>query len=552
MSHGARIDRRVAVRPHTGPERRLDHAARDRHERFHQLVELAPDGIVIHDGERILWSNAAALRLAGARHDADLVGHPLSRILDPPHLKALAGRLADERSTALDADAQAKPVRDTLRRLDGTFVQVELRALVFLHRGAPAVHLVLRDITERLALEETARRVEASLQQVLRAEALGTLAGGVAHELNNAIAIVLGHGSFVLEGSGDAALVRDDVREMVQAAERAATVTRQLLAFTQHAVHRPQVVDLGEAVRDMEPALARLLGTTRRLELRLEPVRARVDLTHLAEVLLALASNARDATREAGGRVVVSVRRTTFTEPREAAGGRTIPPGRFAELAVADDGVELTPAVRSHMFEPFFTTKPLGEGTGLGLAAVQGILAQAGGYILAESAKGSGTAVRVFFPELIDRPVPAAPLRSLPPRAPDSGSRRSVLVVDDEPAIRAVVARTLRRADVAVTEAADGVEALACIERDGQPGVVLTDLQMPGMGGLELRLAIRDRWPGVPVLLMSGYSADFLAVAGTLDDRDVLLQKPFTAAELTAAVESVLAASAAAGTSPNA
>jgi signal transduction histidine kinase len=218
---------------------------------------------------------------------------------------------------------------------------------------------------------------------------VAALAGGVAHELNNMIAVILGHAAFVLdEGSASPSAIVD-IQQIIKAAERAAAVTRQLLAFSSHSLYRPEVVDLGVALRETEGSLRGLLGPAHRLELRLEGTSsARIDVEQLAQVIQHLVANARDATPH-GGHLVISTTTAQVDEPIPATGERMIPPGRYGKVTVQDDGIGIDPAVQPRIFEPFFTTKPLGEGTGLGLAAVQGILTQNDGFITVESEPGS-------------------------------------------------------------------------------------------------------------------------------------------------------------------
>ena len=217
----------------------------EREERYQQLVELAPETILIHDGERIVLANAAAVRLAGATHRDQLVGQPIDSFLHPPYLKAVEAQL-------LATDDVAKPVlpvRDAFRRLDGSQVEVEVTAIAFLDHGRPSAHLVIRDLTERLRLQASARQAEEQLQQAQKMEAVGALAGGVAHEVNNMMSVILGFSEFLLSASDMAEERLAEVRQIVRAAERTAAVTRQLLAFSRRAFHRPQVVDLGPAVQ---------------------------------------------------------------------------------------------------------------------------------------------------------------------------------------------------------------------------------------------------------------------------------------------------------------
>jgi two-component system cell cycle sensor histidine kinase/response regulator CckA len=222
-----------------------------------------------------------------------------------------------------------------------------------------------------------------------------------------------------------------------------------------------------------------------------------------------------------------------------------IPPGRYGKVTVQDDGIGIDPAVQPRIFEPFYTTKPLGEGTGLGLAAVQGILTQNDGLITVEGGPGSGAAFTIHLPE-IERPAVDGDVtrtratESTPPPTTKPVVQYSVLVVDDEPGMRAVATRALGRAGLNVTVAVDGVDALEIIERDGPPDMLLTDLRMPRMGGVELAGIFRERWPDVPVLMMSGYSVEFLEVSGTVTDRSRLIQKPFDVTELVERLHSVL------------
>jgi hypothetical protein len=502
-------------------------------------VERSPDAILIHDGERVVFGNAAALRLAGATHPDQLIGRPVDHFLTPPHFKAVETWLTDA-AGSLEFTA---PVQDTLRRLDGSTVEVEVRAVAFLDDGRPAVHLVLRDITERLATEQAVRQLAERLQQAERMEAVGHLAGGVAHEVNNMMVVVLGVGAMLLQDASLGAATRADLREIVKAADRAATVTRQLLAFGRRAAHQPRTMRLGAALRGSESVLRQLLGPARRLVLAADggPL-VRIDPGQFQDLLVSLVNNARDAMAEGGTLTLVAAERTTRIAI-SAADGQRIPPGRYATVAVRDTGSGMDTSVQAHIFEPFFTTKPTGEGTGLGLAAAQGILTQHGGYITVASAPGAGSTFTIYLP--IQRgDVAPEPARDVPEAGtiatPDGAT---VLVVDDEPAVLAITARSLEHGGYRVRQAKDGGDALALVDQLGPPDLLLTDLTMPGIGGVELARQIRERWPAVPILFMSGYPAEELRRQGGDAAAGDLIEKPFSPTELTARVSAALSRS---------
>jgi PAS domain S-box-containing protein len=515
-------------------ERRREDTERD--ERYQQLVELAPDGILVHDGDRIVLANASAVRLAGATSRAQLVGRFIDAFLDPPYLKAIATQLTDSISPA----DPAPPVRDTLHRIDGSNLDVMVRAVAFLDHGRPATHLVIRDITDLLIAEQNARQMEDRLHQAQRMESVGALAGGVAHEVNNMMQVVLGVGEFMLRTGQLPENCRTDVQEMVNAAERAAAVTRQLLAFSRRAVHRPAAVDLGAAVRDAEPVLRRLLGEGRRLVVLADASpQVWVDPGQLQQVVINLALNARDAMAD-GGTLTIATAEVDLPPGSVAADNSAIPAGHYASLAVRDTGAGIEAEVMKRIFEPFFTTKPSGEGTGLGLAAALGAMTQNSGFITVESAPGQGATFTVYLPVLEHAALPKTPAE--PPRVAASAAYAgsTILVVDDEPSVRSIAARILERSGFRVFQAAGGTEALAVVSRNGPPQLVVTDLMMPDMGGTELARRLTELWPSLPIIFMSGYSAEELHRQGAIDPDRLLIQKPFPHDELLARVVGVL------------
>ena len=513
----------------------------EREDRYQQLVELAPETILIHDGERIVLANAAAVRLAGATHRDQLVGQPIDSFLNPPYLKAVEAHLLGSG----DVVKRVPPVRDAFRRLDGSEVEVEVTAIAFLDHGRPSAHLVVQDITERLALQASARRAEEQLQQAQKMEAVGALAGGVAHEVNNMMSVILGFSEFLLRAPAMAEERLSEVRHIVRAAERTAAVTRQLLAFSRRGFHQPQVLDLGPAMQDLESIVRRLLGEERHLAFAADASpRVRADKGQLEQVIVNLAINARDA-MPPGGTLTITTAETELPNGTTAGDGAAIPAGRYALVIVRDTGMGMDAATRMRAFEPFFTTKPVGKGTGLGLAAADGIMKQNDGYITVVSAPGRGTTFTLYLPVLSDAAVlerRREPRGELPPPGGEAAQPGAViLLVEDEPAVRAVAARGLEHGGFRVLQASGGAAALELMDGREPPDLVLTDLMMPGIGGAELARRLRERWPALPILFMSGYSVEDLQRQGAIGLERVMLQKPFTPEGLVRSVTAALA-----------
>lgn len=515
-------------------ERRLPEDERD--ERYERLVEQSPDAILIHDGEFIIDVNVATLRLAGALRREELVGKPVDLVLHPPFLRAVAGTLTGANRSAEIAPA----VADIFHRLDGSKVDVDVRAQLFVVQGRPSAHLIIRDVTERLVAEAAARELLLHLQAAQRLDAVGALAGGVAHEVNNMMQVVLGFGALLLEEPHASPSGITDVQEIMRAATHAATITRQLLEFSRHAPHEPRIVDLGRALRRLEPVLRRLVGVTRELLLETDdaPI-VRMDIGQLEQMLINLILNARNATAESGHIVVVAGRFELGPDVVDFDGD-SIPPGPYAALVVRDDGIGMDAGTRARIFEPFFTTNNRGEGTGLGLSAVHGIVAQHGGFITVVSARGQGAIFTLLWPALSAEDAARAADPVMPSVSPTQAHGECILVVDDEPAVRAVARRMLERSGYKVIEAADGGEAIALLNAHGAPALVLTDLTMPGMGGAEMGRQLRLWWPDLPLLFMSGHADMTLSPNLEMHRASARIQKPFTMAALLAKVEEMI------------
>jgi signal transduction histidine kinase/CheY-like chemotaxis protein len=378
------------------------------------------------------------------------------------------------------------------------------------------------DVTER-------RRTEEQLHQARRMQVVGQLAGGVAHDINNAMTTVLGFAEFAGRRLSEDHPAAGDLAEIRRGAQRASEIARQLLTFSRRQAREPRAWPLETIVGELEPTLARVAGAAVTLTIRCnpEPTPVRVDRGQLEQVLINLAANAADAMPEGGSLVVET---DTIEIPAHGAGEMDVPPGQYAVVTVRDTGRGMDSDTRRRAFEPFFTTRRTGEGTGLGLAIVYGLVTQAGGAVRLDSAPGVGTTATVLLPlipvEELDREVDAEPVGR-------SAAGRRVLVVEDDPSVRRLAVDTLEHQGFLVESAGDGREALALLEASGDPpDLVITDLVLPHLSGRALRDAVEARHPGVPVLYVSGYPGEAIERRGWLDEGVPFLQKPFSPGEL--------------------
>jgi PAS domain S-box-containing protein len=516
------------------------------------IVNSSDDAIVGKslDGTIVSW-NTGAEHLYGYSAE-EVIGRPDSLLVPPNRseesdalLRQIAAGHAVERQETvrvrkdgrpLTMSLTVSPVRDGRDRIVGAAT-------------------IARDITDRVVADrekealraelEASRHLKAAhekdglvvqLNQLRRLESVGQLAGGIAHDFNNILGVILNYAQFVAEAVGEGSPVRDDVEEVIRAAERAAALTRQLLIFSRREVVRPEVLDLNVVVSELDRLLRRALGEHVELETRFAPDLARVDADpgQLEQVLVNLAVNARDA-MPSGGQLLIETANVELDDPHA-----DLPPGPYVRLVVSDTGIGMTPAVVARVFEPFFSTKPKGEGTGLGLATVYGIVTEAGGSVRIYSEPEIGTTVTVHLPASAAAPPPASSERPQPARP--RGRGETVLVVEDEESVRLLTERILTGAGYLVLAAPGGRVALeSCTHADQPIDLMLTDVVMPEMLGpdlVERATAIR---PGLRVLYMSGYIHQAVAQLGKLDREDiVLLEKPFTADALLTRVRQAL------------
>jgi PAS domain S-box-containing protein len=501
------------------------------HERtlLHDLMDNAPDGIYFKDRQlRFLRTNRAFARSLNETRSDDLVGKRLRDFL--PTSTDVAKAEAEDRRVM----EQGLPAQDVLhehRQGELTRWISETKAPIRTPSGE-TIGLVgiARDVSERVLAEMALRRAEEQLLQAQKMEAVGQLAGGVAHDFNNVLSVILGYGELLLEEIPKDDPKHSDIAVMVGAAQRAAALTRQLLAFSRRRVVQPDIVDLNTIVWGLDKMLRRIIGEDidLRTTLASSPATVRADPSQLEQIVMNLTVNARDAMPKGGALRIETA--TEKLDERYAAEHVGVKPGTYVLLRVTDTGTGMDPATQKRVFEPFFTTKEVGYGTGLGLSTVYGIVQQSGGHIELVSELGKGTSFAIHLPQA-DEPVSAPQIRR-PATRPPAGSG-SVLVVEDDDEVRGVTVRMLRDQGYKVVDTgrAEDARALALENRAGID-VLLVDIVMPQTSGATLAEELTEVVPGLRVLYMSGY-------AGALVDREIKLtsgsdyiEKPFSPSAL--------------------
>ena len=406
-----------------------------------------------------------------------------------------------------------------------------------------------RDLTARMQLED-------QLRQSQKMEAIGKLAGGVAHDFNNLLTVIDGNAELLASEPDLTPSARELLWEITSATDRAAQLTSHLLAFSRKQTLRATAFDLATTVNEVVPMLRRMLGAGTTLEVDATPSYVVADRMQLDQVLLNLVVNARDATAN-GGSISIRCAEIQIVDPRDAVQGDRVPPGRYAVLSVHDTGVGIPVELQTRVFEPFFTTKATGEGTGLGLSMVYGLVRQSGGFVSLDSAPGRGTYIEILLPAHTPSTTtastteaaagatvgataasPARPANAVPLTA---ATTRTVLVVDDEDAVRRVVAAVLRRNGFSIIEAASGREALTALAERPDVTLVISDVLMPELGGRELARQLQRDHPEKPILFISGYTNQELENdGGSLDATATFLAKPFSSQQLLEAVNTLL------------
>jgi len=530
------VERVVRETDQRRERQRAEDALRDSEARFRRLAENAPDLIYryrLHPARGFEYVSPAAERMTGYTPEEHYSQPDLVLNLVHPDDRPVIEKILET------GEVPVGPVTVRWSCKDGSTVWVEERHTVVRDGSGAVVALdgIVRDVTERRQLEEQLRHSQ-------KMEAVGRLAGGVAHDFNNLLTAIMGYNELALRSVAPHDPVYADLLEVRKASGRAASLTRQLLAFSRRQVLQPRVLDLNALVTDMERLLRRLIGEDVRFTISKDADLWTVlaDDGQIEQVILNLVVNSRDAMPHGGQITVQTANVPVGTGYRLRRVGER--EGDYVMLAVSDTGIGMDANTKAHLFEPFFTTKEHGKGTGLGLSTVYGIVKQSGGSIWVDSASGRGTTFRIYLPRVAAASEPVVAVSVVP----DVGrGTEAILLVEDEEVLRELASRVLREGGYTVLAAPTAREALQAAERfEGRIELLVTDVVMPGHSGPELAKSLSSTRPDLKVLFMSGYTTEGMTRQGALEQGIVLLQKPFSPSALVRAVRDVLDATASA------
>jgi PAS domain S-box-containing protein len=507
-------------------------AARERHLRT--VLDSEPECVkLVARNGTLLEMNPAGLAMVEAARPEDVVGRSVLGLIHPGWRRAFVeahrATFAGERR---ELEFEIVGLRGTRRVMHST-----MAPLLAEDGRVRGVLSITHDVTQRKREELERRALQEQLQQARKMDAIGRLAGGIAHDFNNLITVVSNHAELLLADHGGDEELASGLQEIIDAGQRAAHLTRQLLAFSRKQVLKPETLDVNTVVRGFHTMMGRLLGEDVHLDIGLGdgPLPARCDRMQLEQVLMNLAVNARDAMPR-GGQVTITTGLADAGNVFESA-PPALPTGRYVTIAVSDTGVGMDAATRARAFEPFFTTKPAGQGTGLGLATVYGIVKQSDGFVFVDSEPDAGTTFTVYLPLAPD----AVGITAAPVAASTPGGTETILVAEDDLPVRRLAARLLSARGYQVLEAENGRMALRLIAQHGTAvDAVLTDVVMPVMGGRDLADALARTWPDVPVVFMTGYTDDDIFRRGLALERAPVVEKPFTADSLAAALRAAI------------
>jgi two-component system, cell cycle sensor histidine kinase and response regulator CckA len=511
---------------------RLEEMLRQSEERYRLLFEHNPQAMWVFDAETLdfLAVNNAAIHHYGYSRE-EFLSMTIKDIRPPEDVPALLD------DVALNTLGMDKAGVWRHRKKDGTIIDVEISSYEVDFADRKAKLVLAYDVTERLRAEQTLKETAEQLRQTQKLEAIGSMAGGVAHDFNNILTAITGYSDLTLRGLDENDPLCRNVQEIKRAAERAASLTQQLLAFSRKQVMQLKILNLNDVVSEMDRMFKPMIGEDVDYVITLDPAigQVKADKGQVEQVLMNLVVNARDAMPR-GGKLTIETKNIYLDKPY-ASHHLSVTPGPYVMLAVSDTGMGMDEATKARIFEPFFTTKEAGKGTGLGLSTVYGIVKQLGGNIWVYSEPGHGTTFKIYFP-LIDDEAGTV-LGQTEIEAPRG--TETVLLVEDDDAIRELIREILEMEGYKVLTASSGHEALQVSQEiKDSIELLITDVVMPGMSGGDLSKTLAETYPEIKVLYMSGYTDDAVVRHGVLEEGTAFLQKPFSPDSLAHKVRAVL------------
>ncbi len=513
--------------------KRAENVIRESEERYRMLVEESPDGIGIFQDRKLVFINSSAVRTLGYHSKEELLGLPVEKLIHPDDLEDALDRVRRR----LAGETGIYPAEVRYLRADGSPVRVEVVTTPITFKGCAAVQFIARDITERTKAEEERIKLQTQLTQAQKMESIGRLAGGVAHDFNNMLQVILSYTSLAMESALMNPTIQSYLSEIEKAANRAADLTRQLVTFARKQTIRPVILDLNSSIEGTLEMLSRLRGEN--IELAWLPGKnlwhVKIDPAQLDQLLANLVVNARDAIADQG-EITIETANVILDEAYSAVHAEC-KPGEYVLLAVSDTGCGMDRKIMEHLFEPFFTTKEQGKGSGLGLSIVHGIVKQNGGFINVYSEPGMGSTFKIYLPRAHGAPdlVPQPKHYHVP------HGNETILLVEDERQVLETTKGVLVESGYNVFTAARPSEALDLVkEYKGPLHLLITDVVLPGMSGKELERKVVQMFPGLKTIFMSGYTPNAIVQNCVLDPGVAFLNKPFSASELIDKIKEVL------------
>jgi PAS domain S-box-containing protein len=514
-------------------ERKIaERTLRESEERFRRVVEGAPVGIFIQTDGIYRYFNPAALAILGAESANQVVGRGYLEVMHPDCRASVA-----ERARIVREQKKAVPfMEERLLRVDGTVVDGEITAVPFIFEGRDGALVFLRDITERKQKEAERHTLEQQLQQAQKMEAVGRLAGGIAHDFNNLLMVIQSYTELLQDSLPAHDSLRTNTEQVLKAADRAASLTRQMLAFSRRQITSPLLLNLNVVINETAKMLKRLIGED--IEVRLDLAELlwtiEADSDQIGQILMNLCVNSRDAMPHGG---ILTIATDNITAEQGGIDGHLfVVPGKYVKISVTDTGMGIPKEEQEHIFEPFFTTKEVSKGTGLGLAMVYGIVKQSGGYVWVDSELGMGSRFTICLPRANGI---IAPNTLAKPDAPLQGLE-TLLVAEDEEALREAICGYLHSLGYTVLAASSGHQALSIASQEKQIDLLITDVVMPKMSGRELSETLKSFRPDLKTIYMSGYTDDSVLRNGIQVMNATFLQKPFSFSTLARKVRDTL------------